>query len=589
MEVAKPVILTRRAVLTVVASVTLFATFIRMAVLIAPYNSHHSNIVMKNLVHMALGSNHSIHAACQGSADPQLCASIMASLGAEWPKYDHEEPSVELLKESVLKISAFVEQSTARALALMPKAASGLEQIALADCLDLYNLTLDELGQAFQYLHNFSQNLNNPEHGFEASYAHMFLSAALTNQDTCIEGFANTNGALKSQMQLNAQVNSYILSPCLAMSKKISDLSAQSPAPAPSPASRRALLWGLNDDFPAWLSASDRRLLKDSTGNLQIDAVVAQDGTGDYCTISEAVEDSPQKSEKRYVIYVKAGVYRENVEIEKNKRYLTLIGEGINCTIVTGNRSVADNITTYHTATFAVKAEGFIARDITFENTAGAENNQAVALLVVSHESVFYRCSMKGYQDTLYAHSLCQFYRECEIYGTVDFIFGDAAAVFQKCVIMARKPMIGQQITITAQGRNTADSDTGFSIHDCNVMAAPDLIPVKDSFQTFLGRPFGEYSRTVFMQSYLDDIIQPKGWVPWNASDFALNTLFYGEYKNYGVGASVEARVNWTGYQILEHPSQVKKFTVARLIHGKKWLKPTGVPFIAGLKHDQRD
>ncbi|GLJ09561.1 hypothetical protein SUGI_0111860 [Cryptomeria japonica] len=589
MEEAKPVIFTRRAVLTVVVSVTLFATVIRMAVLIAPYNSHHSRIVMKNSVHMALGSNHSIPPACQGSADPPLCASTMAILGSKWRQYDHDETSVDLLKQAILKISAFVEQSTARALALMPKAAPGLEKIALEDCLDLYNLTLDELGQAFQYLLNFSQDLNNPEQGFEVSYAQMFLSAAITNQDTCIEGFANTNGVLKSQMQLSAEVNSYILSPCLALSKKISDLSAASPAPAPSPASRRALLGDLNDGFPAWLSASDRRVLWTSAGDLHIDAVVAQDGTGDYCTISEAVEDAPQKSERRYVIYVKAGIYRENIEVEKNKRYLTLIGEGMDCTIVTGNKSVADNLTTYHTATFAVKAEGFIARDITFENTAGAENHQAVALLVASHESVFYRCSMKGYQDTLYAHSLYQFYRECEIYGTVDFIFGDAAAVFQKCVIMARKPMKGQQITITAQGRKTSDSETGFSVHVCNITAAPDLLPVKDSFQTFLGRPWKEYSRTVFVQSYLDDIIQPKGWLPWNASDFALNTLFYGEYKNYGAGASVEARVNWTGYKILEHPSQVKKFTVARLIHGKKWLKRTGVPFIAGLKRGHRN
>ena len=89
----------------------------------------------------------------------------------------------------------------------------------------------------------------------------------------------------------------------------------------------------------------------------------------------------------------------------------------------------------------AVSGRGFIARDMTFRNTAGPENHQAVALRVDSDQSAFYRCSMEGYQDTLYAHSLRQFYRECDIYGTIDYIFGNGAAVFQQCKIYTRVPL----------------------------------------------------------------------------------------------------------------------------------------------------
>ncbi|WVZ81600.1 hypothetical protein U9M48_028955 [Paspalum notatum var. saurae] len=85
----------------------------------------------------------------------------------------------------------------------------------------------------------------------------------------------------------------------------------------------------------------------------------------------------------------------------------------------------------------AVVGRGFIARDLRIENTAGATNSQAVALMSESNHSVIYHCSLQGYQDTLYVRMGKQFYRERHIFGTVDFIFGDTAAVFQNCKILA--------------------------------------------------------------------------------------------------------------------------------------------------------
>lgn len=155
----------------------------------------------------------------------------------------------------------------------------------------------------------------------------------------------------------------------------------------------------------------------------------------------------------------------------------------------------------------------FIAKGITFENTAGPWKGQAVAPRSASDLSVFYRCAFKGYQDTLMVHSQRQFYRECYVYGTIDFIFGNAAVVFQNCIIYVRRPIRGQVNVITAQGRNDPFQNTGISIHNSQVRAAPDLLPVVKAFKTYLGRPWQQYSRTVFLESYLDSLISPVGWL----------------------------------------------------------------------------
>ncbi|KAK7858762.1 pectinesterase 2 [Quercus suber] len=228
-----------------------------------------------------------------------------------------------------------------------------------------------------------------------------------------------------------------------------------------------------------------------------------------------------------------------------------------------------------------VVGDGFIAQDITIRNTAGAANQQAVALRSGSDLSVFYRCSLEGYQDTLYVHSQRQFYRECDIYGTVDFIFGNAAVVLQNCNIYARYPP-NKTNTLTAQGRTDPNQNTGISIHDCTVKAASDLMASQNSVTTYLGRPWKEYSRTVFMKTYLDSLIAPAGWMEWSGN-FALNTLYYGEYANTGPGSSTANRVNWSGYHVITSASVASQYTVANFISGGSWLPATNVPYTADL------
>lgn len=226
--------------------------------------------------------------------------------------------------------------------------------------------------------------------------------------------------------------------------------------------------------------------------------------------------------------------------------------------------------------------DGFLARDIAFQNTAGPEGEQAVALRVNADLTAFYKCDMIAYQDTLYVHSLRQFYHSCYISGTVDFIFGNAAAVFQNCDIHARKPGPNQKNMVTAQGRDDPNQNTGIVIQRCRIGATKDLQPEISKYPTYLGRPWKQYSRTVVMLTDIGNVINPAGWFEWNGN-FALDTLYYGEYENTGDGAGTLNRVKWKGYKVISNVAEVQGFTPQNFITGSSWLGSTGFPYTLGL------
>lgn len=231
----------------------------------------------------------------------------------------------------------------------------------------------------------------------------------------------------------------------------------------------------------------------------------------------------------------------------------------------------------------AVLGRGFIARDLRVENTAGPrkELGQAVALLSNSDQSVVFRCALRGYQDTLYAELGRQFYRECKISGTVDFIFGDAAAVFQNCDILARLPIQGQQNTLTAEGRDKPDSNGGFCFQSCTVAADDDLAKAS-GVETYLGRPWKAYSRVIFMKSTISNVRHAKGWLPWEHAA-PPDTIYYAEYDNDGPGAAVGGRVKWSGFHTIRDAAEAINFTVEKFINGNDWLPGTGVDYKPGL------
>ena len=232
-----------------------------------------------------------------------------------------------------------------------------------------------------------------------------------------------------------------------------------------------------------------------------------------------------------------------------------------------------------------MSGNGFLAQDIYIENNAGAKKHQAVALRVNADFVALYRCSIIGYEDTLYVHSFRQFYRECDIMGTIDFIFGNAAVVFQGCNIISRILTPSQFTVITAQSRNSPDEDTGISIQNCSIVAEENLQPNSVRVKSYLGRPLGEYSRTVYLESYITNFIDPTGWKQGpNNDDEVSKTLYYGEYDNDGPGSSTDGRVSWPGHQIMD-TKNAYNFTVSEFINnGDEWLDLTSFPYDGGFK-----
>ncbi|PRQ42319.1 putative pectinesterase [Rosa chinensis] len=450
------------------------------------------------------------------------------------------------------------------------------EQVAIEDCKELLDFSVSELAWSLGEMNRIRTGDKNVHYEGDLK---AWLSAALSNQDTCLEGFEGTDRRLENFIRGSLKQVTQLIGNVLALYTQLHAL----PFKPPRDHSMNTLTIANKSsspdhNFPAWMSDGDQEMVKSSPhdqSGMHVDAVVATDGSGKYRSITEAVNEAPDHSSRRYIIYVKKGIYRENIDMKKKKTNIMFVGDGIGQTVVTGDRSFMQGWTTFRTATVAVSGKGFIARDMTFRNTAGPENHQGVALRVDSDQSAFFRCSMEGHQDTLYAHSLRQFYRECDIYGTIDFIFGNGAAVLQNCKIYTRVPLSLQKVTITAQGRKDPHQNTGFSIQDSYVFATQP---------TYLGRPWKPYSRTVFINTYLGGLVQPRGWLEWYGN-FALGTLWYGEYRNYGPGASLSGRVKWPGYHIIQDANMASFFTVRRFIDGMAWLPATGVKFTVGLRN----
>uniref|UniRef100_A0A803QU76 Pectinesterase n=2 Tax=Cannabis sativa TaxID=3483 RepID=A0A803QU76_CANSA len=435
-------------------------------------------------------------------------------------------------------------------------------------CETLMNLSEKRLQQSLTALNNKNK----------VEDIQTWLSAALTFQEACKdsaeEGQVVPNDVVRSDIAKKMSYLYELSSNALALTNRIQTtpfdtksrgLSDQNYKDESSP------------DFPKWISRKDRKLLQ-ATTTVNADVVVAQDGSGNYKTVSEAIEAAPS-SGGRFVIHVKIGVYKE--KIKTNKDGITLIGDGKYSSVIVWSDSVAGGTTMPATATFTVTGDGFIARDIGFHNTAGPHGKQALALYIASDRSALYRCSIAGYQDTLYALALRQFYRECDISGTVDFIFGNAAAVFQNCELALRRPR-GANV-ILAHGRSDPGQNTGFSVQNCRITASAEFESVKHSFKSYLGRPWKSYSRAVVMQSNIDEAISPKGWEEWPGSGSSvLSTLYFAEYANVGPGAATGQRVNWPGFHLIG-VSDASKFTVANLIGGNSWLPSTKVVFNSGL------
>ncbi|KAL0749812.1 hypothetical protein Bca101_031815 [Brassica carinata] len=428
------------------------------------------------------------------------------------------------------------------------------KQAVFADCINLYEDTIVQLTRTLAGV--------APKAGAGKKCtdfdAQTWLSTALTNIETCRRGSSDLNVSdFITPIVSNTKISN-LISNCLALNGAL------------LPIGNNGTTTADGKDFPMWVSGKERGLLQlQSARAVRANIVVAKDGSGQVTTVQAAIDVAGRRKvmSKRFVIYVKRGIYQENINVRLNNDNIMLVGDGMRSTIITGARSVKGGYTTYNSATAGIEGLHFIAKGLTFWNTAGPAKGQAVALRSSSDLSIFYKCSIEGYQDTLMVHSQRQFYRECYIYGTIDFIFGNAAVVFQNCIILPRRPLHGQSNVITAQGRADPFQNTGISIHNSRILPAPDLKPVLRTVKTYMGRPWMKYSCTVVLQTYLDSVVSPFGWSPWiEGSIFGLNTLFYAEYKNSGPASSTRWRVRWNGFHVLKRASDASAFTVGRFM-----------------------
>jgi len=288
--------------------------------------------------------------------------------------------------------------------------------------------------------------------------------------------------------------------------------------------------------------------------------IVAADGSGDFTSIQSAIDATKAFPDERMTILVKNGIYTEKVKVHNCNDKLTIRGEDAMNTIIRFddhfNKINRGRNSTFHTATLLVQGNGFIAENLSIENTAGPVG-QAIALAVEADRCVFRNCRIIGDQDALYAagENCRQYYQECYIEGTTDYIFGQATALFENCTIHSKSNSF-----ITAAS-TPKGADFGFVFMNCKLTATEETSSV------YLGRPWRSYAKTVFIACQLGKHIRPEGWHPWTVGSGREKTAYYAEYNNQGEGSSRENRVEWS-HRLSS--KEAKKYTTVNILKGNR-------------------
>ncbi|KAG8656738.1 hypothetical protein MANES_03G001000v8 [Manihot esculenta] len=269
---------------------------------------------------------------------------------------------------------------------------------------------------------------------------------------------------------------------------------------------------------------------------------VDQLGQANFSRIQAAIDFIPSNNKQWFCIHVKAGIYREKVKIPSDKPYLILEGEGERTTFIVWG----DHDSTLQSPTFMSSADNIVVRNISFVNKYNfLDNNKpltpAVAAMISGDKSAFYQCDFAGVQDTLWDDQGRHYFKDCTILGAVDFIFGSGGYV-------------------TAQGRSNPNDANGFVFKMCNIFGTGP---------TYLGRPWRAYSRVIFYKCYFANVIDPRGWNPWNFLG-QENRITYVEYENYGPGAASTQRVNWVKKL---SPQAIDQFTSLSFINSGNWIQ----------------
>lgn len=293
--------------------------------------------------------------------------------------------------------------------------------------------------------------------------------------------------------------------------------------------------------------------------------IVAQDGSGDYTTLQAAFRAVPVNYTGKWTIFVKKGIYYEKDTLAAGKVNVTLIGEDRDSTIITyddyGDRYGSGNPGTSGSFTITIDASDFTAKNITFRNTyyplPGASGTQAVALRTQGDRHQYINCRITGYQDTYYTWGGSgtgrMYHKNCIIEGTVDFIFGRNICVFDSCTIIVKRN--GGTVTAAA---TDATSKYGYVFRNCTITHIDTLgydgAPVTSYY---LGRPWQNSPRTVFIHSYESSALHSAGWLSWNVAPG-----LYAEYNCFGPGANTDARASFSRQLTNEEASMYSLETI---------------------------
>ncbi|TVY11241.1 pectinesterase family protein [Paenibacillus cremeus] len=321
--------------------------------------------------------------------------------------------------------------------------------------------------------------------------------------------------------------------------------------------------------------------------------LVAADGSGDFTRIQEALDQIPSDNTDPVVIQIKNGTYKEKLHIVKP--WVSLIGEDQEKTVITFDDYAlmqfpdGERYETFNSYTVFIGADHVHAENLTFENTAGIGDlvGQAVAAYVDGDCTSFRNCRFLAHQDTLFTGPLPlapiqratfggpreghprrptrQYYEGCFIRGDIDFIFGSATAVFNRCEIFSNR-----QENKAVQGWVTAPSTPegqpyGYVFLDC------DLTGEASPRSVYLGRPWRNHAKSAFIGCRLGAHIHPEGWDNWDKPESETTTAFC-EFGNSGPGSSADQRVRWS--KQLE-ASDAARFTLSNILAGEDGWNPS--------------
>ena len=273
----------------------------------------------------------------------------------------------------------------------------------------------------------------------------------------------------------------------------------------------------------------------------KFDYIVGKDTASKYHTIQEVFNMIPSGNTKPVKIFVKQGVYREVITVDASKSNILLVGENEDNTIIQFDNHAGvrlpngDTLNTWTCATAFIYGNDFQAQHISFSNQAGFNAGQAVSLRIEGNRASFYNCKMLGFQDVLFlsGNGVKQYFEDCYIEGTTDFIFGAATAMFQNCIIHSKK-----NSHVTAASTNSI-IPYGFVFNQCKLTGDAALNKVS------LGRPWSPTASVTYIDCWLGQHIIEEGWNNWkNPANEA--TARYGEYNSTGPGANPSKRASWT-------------------------------------------